>query len=100
MIQATQQSCDLINLHLRPTDPFRLANSLRLATFFYDTLNSPARACELAKQAFDDAIAELDEIDEESYKESTLYMQLLRDQLTLWTQDQGDADVIGGPEKG
>ena len=39
------------------------------------------------KQAFDDAIAELDTLSEESYKDSTLIMQLLRDNLTLWTSD-------------
>ena len=38
-------------------------------------------------QAFDDAIAELDTLDEESYKDSTLIMQLLRDNLTLWTSE-------------
>ena len=43
--------------------------------------------------AFDDAIAELDTLSEESYKDSTLIMQLLRDNLTLWTSDmQGDGD--------
>lgn len=45
------------------------------------------RACHLAKQAFDEAIAELDNLNEESYKDSTLIMQLLRDNLTLWTSD-------------
>jgi len=45
------------------------------------------RACHLAKQAFDEAIAELDTLSEESYKDSTLIMQLLRDNLTLWTSD-------------
>lgn len=45
------------------------------------------------KQAFDDAIAELDTLNEDSYKDSTLIMQLLRDNLTLWTSDtQGDGD--------
>lgn len=45
----------------------------------------------LAKAAFDDAIAELDTLSEESYKDSTLIMQLLRDNLTLWTSDmQGE----------
>jgi hypothetical protein len=38
-------------------------------------------------QAFDDAIAELDSLKEEDYKDSTLIMQLLRDNLTLWTSD-------------
>jgi len=37
----------------------------------------------LAKQAFDDAIVELDMLLEESYKDSTLIMQLLRDNLAL-----------------
>ena len=38
-------------------------------------------------QAFDEAIAELDTLNEDSYKDSTLIMQLLRDNLTLWTSD-------------
>lgn len=59
--------------------------------------NSPDKACQIAKQAFDDAIAELDTLNEESYKDSTLIMQLLRDNLTLWTSDQADAD---GADKG
>lgn len=62
--------------------------------FYYEILNSPDRACRLAKAAFDDAIAELDTLSEESYKDSTLIMQLLRDNLTLWTSDmQGDGEA-------
>ncbi|KAK8527797.1 hypothetical protein V6N12_054996 [Hibiscus sabdariffa] len=52
-----------------------------------EILNSPDRACSLAKQAFDEAISELDTLGEDSYKDSTLIMQLLRDNLTLWTSD-------------
>lgn len=49
----------------------------------------------MAKAAFDDAIAELDTLSEESYKDSTLIMQLLRDNLTLWTSDmQGDGKAL------
>jgi hypothetical protein len=50
-----------------------------LRTFF--------RACHLAKQAFDDGVSELDTLNEDSYKDSTLIMQLLRDNLNLWTSD-------------
>ncbi|CAL4228659.1 unnamed protein product, partial [Meganyctiphanes norvegica] len=35
------------------------------------------------RQAFDDAIAELDTLNEDSYKDTTIIMQLLRDNLTL-----------------
>jgi hypothetical protein len=34
-------------------------------------------------------IAELDRVGEDCYKDSTLIMQLLRDNLTLWTSEQG-----------
>ena len=50
-------------------------------------------------KAFDDAIAELDSLNEECYKDSTLIMQLLRDNLTLWTSDGpgsgANADIAG-----
>ncbi len=61
--------------------------ALNFSVFYYEILNSPDRACKLAKTAFDEAIAELDQLSEESYKDSTLIMQLLRDNLTLWTSD-------------
>ena len=47
----------------------------------------PITAISCANQAFDEAIAELDTLGEESYKDSTLIMQLLRDNLTLWSSD-------------
>ena len=58
--------------------------------FLYEVQAKSTEACDLAKQAFDDAIAELDTLDEESYKDSTLIMQLLRDNLTLWTSDESE----------
>ena len=75
---------------LQPTNPIRLGLALNFSVFYYEILNSPDRACRLAKGAFDDAIAELDTLEEDSYKDSTLIMQLLRDNLTLWTSDMQD----------
>nr|GFD02201.1 14-3-3-like protein GF14 iota [Tanacetum cinerariifolium] len=75
------------NTELPSTHPIRLGLALNFSVFYYEIMNSPERACHLAKQAFDEAIAELDSLSEESYKDSTLIMQLLRDNLTLWTSD-------------
>jgi 14-3-3 protein epsilon len=73
---------------LAPTHPIRLGLALNYSVFLYEVQQKNTEACDLAKQAFDDAIAELDTLDEESYKDSTLIMQLLRDNLTLWTSDE------------
>ena len=88
---------------LPSTHPIRLGLALNYSVFHYEIRNSPQEACKLAKdvslcsllvtmlcdacgwvQAFDSAIAELDQLKEEdSYKDSTLIMQLLRDNLTV-----------------
>jgi len=75
---------------LAPTHPIRLGLALNYSVFRYEVQGETQDACTLAKEAFDSAIAELDTLDEESYKDSTLIMQLLRDNLTLWTSDDGE----------
>ncbi|XP_075742740.1 tyrosine 3-monooxygenase/tryptophan 5-monooxygenase activation protein zeta isoform X3 [Rhipicephalus microplus] len=91
--KAYQEAFDISKSKMQPTHPIRLGLALNFSVFYYEILNSPDKACQLAKQAFDDAIAELDTLNEDSYKDSTLIMQLLRDNLTLWTSDtQGDGD--------
>jgi len=80
---------------LPSTHPIRLGLALNFSVFYYEIKNSPEKACELAKKAFDASIAELDSLKEDSYKDSTLIMQLLRDNLTLWTSNQDEEDDDG-----
>ncbi|CAL5434341.1 unnamed protein product [Camellia sinensis] len=81
---------EIANTELAPTHPIRLGLALNFSVLYYEILNSPDRACSLAKQAFDEAIAKLGTLGEDSYKDWTLIMQLLRDNLTLWTSDMQD----------
>jgi len=79
---ATEEAKELPSTH-----PIKLGLALNFSVFHYEIMNDGNLACELAKKAFDDAIAELDHLKEDSYKDSTLIMQLLRDNLTLWTSE-------------
>jgi len=77
---------------LAVTHPIRLGLALNFSVFQYEVLQNPEEACKMARTAFEDAIAELDNVAEDSYKDSTLIMQLLRDNLTLWTSDEGGGE--------
>ncbi|KAI9225967.1 MAG: 14-3-3 protein [Piptocephalis tieghemiana] len=89
-LEAYQAATDVAQTELASTHPIRLGLALNFSVFYYEIMSSPDQACQLAKRAFDEAIAELDTLSEESYKDSTLIMQLLRDNLTLWTSDLAD----------
>ncbi|KAE8708563.1 14-3-3-like protein [Hibiscus syriacus] len=85
-------SKDIATSELAPTHPIRLGLALNFSVFYYEILNSPDRAC---------TIAELDTLGEDSYKDSTLIMQLIRDNLALWTsdmQDDGTDEVKDAPK--
>jgi 14-3-3 protein epsilon len=96
---AYQTASETASSELPPTHPIRLGLALNFSVFFYEILSSPDRACQLAKAAFDEAIAELDTLSEESYKDSTLIMQLLRDNLTLWTSDMQAEEGDSAPKE-
>jgi 14-3-3 protein epsilon len=82
-----EQALVLAKKKLLPTNPIRLGLALNYSVCFYEILKDKTKACELAKSAFDAAIGQLDKIDEATYKDATLIMQLLRDNLALWTAD-------------
>jgi len=85
---AYEEASKIAEKDLAVTHPIRLGLALNYSVFQYEVLANPDEACKMARTAFEDAIAELDNVAEDSYKDSTLIMQLLRDNLTLWTSDQ------------
>lgn len=78
---------------LAPTHPVRLGLALNYSVCHFEILKDPKKACDLAKDAFDEAISKLDALQEDEYKDSTLIMQLLRDNLTLWTSNDPEQEV-------
>jgi 14-3-3 protein epsilon len=87
-----QKALDVATDNLPETHPTRLGLALNFSVCYYEILKQPEKACELAKKSFDSAIEKLDTLNDSSYKDSTLIMQLLRDNLTLWTSEQNDEE--------
>lgn len=90
-----QEASDLANSELPPTHPIRLGLALNYSVFHYEVKENPTEACNMARTAFDQAIAELDNLDEDQYKDSTTIMQLIRDNLTLWTSEMTEEPKDG-----
>ena len=86
--QAYSEALEAAKDKMQPDHPLRLELALNYSTFCRETLQAPEKASMVAKEAFDDAISQLDTLSDESYKESTLVMQQLRDNLTEWTEEK------------
>lgn len=84
---AYNDATDVATKDLKTTHPIRLGLALNFSVFYYEVMGDPSKACALAKTAFDDAIADIEQIEEDQYKDATTIMQLIRDNLTLWTTE-------------
>jgi len=77
---------------LDPINPVRLGLALNFSVFFFEIRKNPKEACQIAKSAFDEATAGLQILEEDSYKDSTYIMQVIKDNLTAWTSDVSEPD--------
>ena len=97
--QAAYAAAEAVALQeLKPTHPVRLGLLLNFSVFLYEILGAKEQAIELAQKTTDDALSQLDELGEDSHRDSALIIQLLRDNIGLWgspddePNDQNDND--------
>ncbi|XP_015370711.1 PREDICTED: 14-3-3 protein zeta/delta-like [Diuraphis noxia] len=86
---AYEQADRLGRKNLRPIDPIRLGLMLNYSVFLYQVCQQRRQGHDVAKLAFDEALAEIDTIEESMYDDSTLILRLIRDNLTIWIQENG-----------
>uniref|UniRef100_A0A915DCY0 14-3-3 domain-containing protein n=1 Tax=Ditylenchus dipsaci TaxID=166011 RepID=A0A915DCY0_9BILA len=70
---------------MSPAHPIRLDLVLNFAVFYYEIGNSPYKACQLVKQSLEDALPDVEKIEDGMKQDSRMILQLLRDNLSLWT---------------
>lgn len=51
--KAYQDAFEISKSKMQPTHPIRLGLALNFSVFYYEILNSPDKACQLAKQVYD-----------------------------------------------
>lgn len=86
---AYEQADQLGRTALQPIDPIRLGLMLNYSVFLYQMCQQRKQGHDLAKRAFDDAVAEIDVIDDQTHDDSTLILRLIRDNLIIWIQENG-----------
>jgi 14-3-3 protein epsilon len=93
---AYKEANDLSN-QLSCTNPIKLGLALNFSVFYYEVMNDPATACSIANHAFQEGIQQLEKIEDDQYKDSTTILQLLKENIDMWSvdlaQDQGDENV-------
>lgn len=88
---AYEQADQLGREKLRPVDPVRLGLMLNYSVFLYQVCQQRQRGHDVAKRAYENAVNEIDNIDDNMYYDSTLILRLIRDNLTIWIQENGGA---------
>jgi len=86
-----------LGTELACTNPIKLGLALNFSVFYYEVMNDPATACQIANTAFQEGIQQLEKIEDDQYKDSTTILQLLKENIDMWSvdlaQDQGDENV-------
>ena len=88
-LTAYDEACKLAEKSLNPCNSIRLGLALNFSVFHYEVMTNIKRACELGDKALQDALDKLDECDEETFRDAQSIIELLRENLALWKDEDG-----------
>ncbi len=70
----------------------RLGLALNFSVFYYEIRNLKEEACQIAKNAFEEAIKILDDLERSKSKDTILIIQLLKENLILWNNEMNEEE--------
>ena len=79
---------------LPPCNPIKLGLALNFSVFHYEVMKNHSAACKLADEALQSALDKIDELEEEDFRDAKSIIELLKENLTLWKEEEeGDNQI-------
>ena len=79
---------------LPPCNPIKLGLALNFSVFHYEVMKNHKAACELADQALQEALDKIDELEEDDFRDAKSIIELLKENLTLWKEEDEEQNQI------
>ena len=87
------EQADKLSKGLNACNPIRLGLALNYSVFHYEVMNDHKKACELGEVALSEALEKIDDVDEETFRDAKSIIELLKENLSLWKEEEGDNAV-------
>ena len=81
-------------IDLPACNPIKLGLALNFSVFNYEVLKDHATACSLADTALSQALDKIDELEEDDFRDSKSIIELLKENLTLWKEEEEGDNAI------
>jgi len=66
---------------------------LNFSVFHYEVMNDQKKAYELGEVALSEALEKIDDVDEETFRDAKSIIELLKENISLWKEEEGDNAV-------
>ena len=87
------EEADKLSKGLNACNPIRLGLALNFSVFYYEVMNDHKKACELGEAALSEALEKIDDVDEETFRDAKSIIELLKENLSLWKEEDGENAV-------
>ena len=82
------------DIPLPPCNPIKLGLALNFSVFHYEVMKNHKAACDLADQALQEALDKIDELEEDDFRDAKSIIELLKENLTLWKEEEEGGNNI------
>ena len=87
-----KEASEIADKNIPISSSTRLGLALNYSVFFYEIKGLKEEACKIAKNAFDESMKVLDILEKSKPKDTILIIQLLKENLILWSNEMNDND--------